>query len=251
MDERARRNLGAHYTSEKNILKLIHPLFLDELRAEFDKVKGNRKRLFEFYKKLRSLNFMDPACGCGNFLVVTYREARLLELDVMRAAITLTPSDRDLFRSQVDVDQFYGIEIEEFPAQIAQVALWLMDHQMNLKVSEEFGIYFARIPLKTSPNIIHGNALRLDWNDIVPRGQLSYIPRQSALRRCQIHGQYATRRLAVRHWRPAKRRAAGFRRRLVCEGSALLFRPSFRARAAGPRPGFHPQLRHGFPLSGE
>ncbi|MGH8730492.1 MAG: class I SAM-dependent DNA methyltransferase, partial [Burkholderiales bacterium] len=175
MDERARRNLGAHYTSEKNILKLIHPLFLDELRAEFDKVKGNRKRLFEFYKKLRSLNFMDPACGCGNFLVVTYREARLLELDVMRAAITLTPSDRDLFRSQVDVDQFYGIEIEEFPAQIAQVALWLMDHQMNLKVSEEFGIYFARIPLKTSPNIIHGNALRLDWNDIVPRGQLSYI----------------------------------------------------------------------------
>ncbi|MGK2915979.1 MAG: class I SAM-dependent DNA methyltransferase, partial [Porticoccaceae bacterium] len=179
MDDRARRNLGAHYTSEKNILKLIGPLFLDELRAEFDKVKNNRNRLFEFHKKLRGLIFLDPACGCGNFLVVAYRELRLLELDVLRASTGDARSgslglDLHGFLS-VGVDQFNGIEIEEFPAQIAQVALWLMDHQMNLKVSEEFGMYFVRIPLTTSPHIVHGNALRLDWETLVPRERLSYI----------------------------------------------------------------------------
>ncbi len=179
MDAKARRNLGAHYTSEKNILKLIGPLFLDELRAEFDKVKNNRNRLFEFHKKLRGLTFLDPACGCGNFLVVAYRELRLLELEVLRASTGDARSgslglDLHGFLS-VGVDQFYGIEIEEFPAQIAQVALWLMDHQMNLKVSEEFGMYFARIPLTTSPHIVQGNALRLDWNTVVPRERLRYI----------------------------------------------------------------------------
>jgi hypothetical protein len=86
MDDKARRNLGAHYTSEENILKLIKPLFLDGLRAEFEKIKGNRNKLFEFHKKLRGLTFFDPACGCGNFLAITYRELRLLELDVLRAA---------------------------------------------------------------------------------------------------------------------------------------------------------------------
>ncbi len=179
MDARARRNLGAHYTSEKNIFKLIGPLFLDELRAEFDKVKNNRNRLFEFHRKLRGLTFLDPACGCGNFLVVAYRELRLLELDVLRASTGDARSgslglDLHGFLS-VGVDQFYGIEIEEFPAQIAQVALWLMDHQMNLKVSEEFGLYFVRIPLTTSPHIVHGNALRIDWETVVPRERLSYI----------------------------------------------------------------------------
>ncbi|MGB5146574.1 MAG: DNA methyltransferase, partial [Porticoccaceae bacterium] len=179
IDARARRNLGAHYTSEKNILKLIGPLFLDELRTEFDKVKNNRNRLFEFHKKLRGLTFLDPACGCGNFLVVAYRELRLLELDVLRASTGDARSgslglDLHGFLS-VGVDQCYGIEIEEFPAQIAQVALWLMDHQMNLKVSEEFGMYFVRIPLTTSPHIVHGNALRLDWETLVPRERLSYI----------------------------------------------------------------------------
>ncbi|MBK9425990.1 MAG: class I SAM-dependent DNA methyltransferase [Gammaproteobacteria bacterium] len=179
MDAKARRNLGAHYTSEKNILKLIGPLFLDELRAEFEKVKNNRNRLFEFHKKLRGLTFLDPACGCGNFLVVAYRELRLLELDVLRASTGDARSgslglDLHGFLS-VGVDQFYGIEIEEFPAQIAQVALWLMDHQMNLKVSEEFGLYFVRIPLTTSPHIVQGNALRLDWDTVVPRERLRYI----------------------------------------------------------------------------
>ncbi|HQQ36190.1 MAG TPA: hypothetical protein PK372_09735, partial [Rugosibacter sp.] len=147
MDDTARRNLGAHYTSEENIQKLIKPLFLDELRAEFEKIKKNRSKLFDFHKKLRSLKFFDPACGCGNFLAITYRELRLLELDVLRAAHIDGQQMLDIHQLvAVDVDQFYGIEIEEFPAQIAQVALWLVDHQMNIKVSEEFGSYFVRIP---------------------------------------------------------------------------------------------------------
>lgn len=176
MDAKARRNLGAHYTSERNILKLIRPLFLDELRAEFERVKGNRNRLFEFHKKLRGLTFLDPACGCGNFLVVAYRELRLLELEVLRAARTSGQLALDVHSLvQLDVDQFHGIEIEEFPAQIAQVALWLTDHQMNLRVSEEFGLYFARIPLRTSPHIVHGNALRMDWSEVLPAERCSYV----------------------------------------------------------------------------
>jgi hypothetical protein len=180
MDEKARRNLGAHYTSEENILKLIHPLFLDDLNAEFEKVKSNRNRLFEFHKKLRALTFFDPACGCGNFLVISYRELRELELKVLRASALLSGNAGQQSVDVhsligIDVDQFYGIEIEEFPAQIAQVALWLMDHQMNLRVSEEFGLYFARIPLKSSPHIAHGNALRLDWNDVLPAERCSYV----------------------------------------------------------------------------
>ncbi len=177
MDGRARRNLGAHYTSEENILKLIQPLFLDDLHEEFKRVKSNKNKLFEFHKKLRTLTFFDPACGCGNFLVIAYRELRKLELDVLRA-VHQGPGSRFLDIHQqisVDVDQFYGIEIEEFPAQIAQVALWLMDHQMNVRVSEEFGMYFARIPLKTSPHIVNDNALTLDWNDVLVAERASYV----------------------------------------------------------------------------
>ncbi|MGX9725888.1 MAG: DNA methyltransferase [Candidatus Electronema sp. VV] len=175
MDKQARRNLGAHYTSEQNILKLIRPLFLDSLREDFVKVKGNRRKLEELHKKLRGLTFLDPACGCGNFLVIAYRELRLLELDILRELHKSGQQNvdvRGLIR--LNVDQFFGIEIEEFPAQIAQVALWLTDHQMNQQVSEEFGLYFARIPLKTSPNIVCANALRMDWNELIPAERLSF-----------------------------------------------------------------------------
>ena len=176
MDEKARRNLGAHYTSEENILKLIKPLFLDALWAEFEKVKNNKNRLFEFHKKLRTLTFFDPACGCGNFLVISYRELRELELAVLRASIQDGQMGVDVHGLiHVDVDQFYGIEIEEFPAQIAQVAMWLMDHQMNMRLSEEFGLYFARIPLRTSPHIVHRNALRVDWNEVLPAARCSVV----------------------------------------------------------------------------
>ena len=175
MNPEERRNLGAHYTSEKNILKLIKPLFLDELHAEFQKVKSNKNRLKEFHQKLASLKFLDPACGCGNFLIITYRELRILELEVLKE---LHGGQQVLGIDQiilVDVDQFYGIEYDEFPARIAEVALWLMDHQMNLRISESFGMYYARLPLKKSATIVHGNALRIDWTDIVPRTELSYI----------------------------------------------------------------------------
>jgi hypothetical protein len=176
MDAKERRNLGAHYTSETNILKLIKPLFLDELHAEFARVRKSKKQLAEFHGKLSRLTFLDPACGCGNFLVITYRELRLLELDVLK---TLYPGGQGVVDVgvliRVNVDQFYGIEYEEFPAQIAQVAMWLVDHQINLKVSEAFGMYFARIPLKSSANIVHGNALQIPWESVVAQERLSYI----------------------------------------------------------------------------
>jgi len=173
MNAKARRNLGAHYTEEKNILKLIKPLFLDDLWVEFERLsnlKNYGKPMVEFHRKLSGLKFFDPACGCGNFLVIAYRELRLLELEILRA---LHKKKKTGFLSiseiiWLDVDQFYGIEIEEFPAQIAQVALWMTDHQMNMLVSEEFGQYFRRLPLTKAPNIVHGNALQLDWQAVAP-----------------------------------------------------------------------------------
>lgn len=176
MDPKARRNLGAHYTSEENILKVIEPLFLDDLRAELRAAKGNANRLFELQKKLRTLTFLDPACGCGNFLGVAYRELREIELEILRQINRSGQRHLDIFQAvKVNVDQFFGIELEEFPAQIAQVALWLTDHQMNQEVSAEFGLYFARLPLTTSPTIVHGNALRIDWGAVAPKERLSYI----------------------------------------------------------------------------
>ncbi|WP_240125438.1 class I SAM-dependent DNA methyltransferase [Thermomonas alba] len=177
MDAKARRNLGAHYTSEKNILKLIGPLFLDGLKAELDKAGHDEKKLAQLHRKLATLTFLDPACGCGNFLVIAYRELRALELEILKRQFATQQSVLAHVQDHVlvDVDQFYGIEIEEFPAQIAQVAMWLMDHQMNLRVSEQFGENVVRLPLKKSATIVHGNALRMDWNDVVPAERLHYI----------------------------------------------------------------------------
>jgi type I restriction-modification system DNA methylase subunit len=173
MDKEKRRNLGAHYTSEKNILKLIKPLFLDELQEEFETIKAYKNStqrhnaLNKFHLKLSELRFLDPACGCGNFLIVSYRELRALELEVIRElqGIQMVTDVSQLVLC--DVGQFYGIEIEEFPSQIAQVALWLMDHQMNLRVSDTFGQYYARLPLKSQPHVVHANALRTDWQSLI------------------------------------------------------------------------------------
>lgn len=179
MDAKARRNLGAHYTSEKNILKLIGPLFVDDLRAEFERIKGQPAKLKAFHDKLGALNFFDPACGCGNFLVISYRELRLLELEVIKRLygkelqqLSLDAIDQYV---KVYVDQFHGIEIEEWPAQIAQVAMWLIDHQMNLKVGAAFGQTVVRIPLVKSANIVHGNALRIDWNEVIPAERCCFV----------------------------------------------------------------------------
>ncbi len=167
MNPTERRNLGAHYTSETNILKLIKPLFLDDLWKEFESIKGNKNKLPEFHKKISTLKFLDPACGCGNFLVITYRELRLLEIEILRSINKTGQGFLDVREIiWLDVDMMSGIEYEEFPARIAEVAMWLMDHQMNMLISNEFGQYFVRLPLKKAANIVHGNALRIDWNNL-------------------------------------------------------------------------------------
>ena len=181
MDPVQRRKQGAHYTTEKNILKVIEPLFLDDLRAEFERLKrrkDNRRRadLRRFQRKLGNLTFFDPACGCGNFLIIAYRELRELEIQVLKEIHPERQLDalaRDL--SVVDVDQFYGIELGEFPARIAETALWMMDHIMNNRLSLEFGQTYVRIPLETSPHIVHEDALETDWSDLLNPAECSFV----------------------------------------------------------------------------
>ena len=180
MDPVERRAKGAHYTTEKNIMKVIEPLFLDDLRAEFDHLKslksGRRKRLLTFQNKLAALTFLDPACGCGNFLIISYRELRLMEIELLREAHGAGQLELDVqVLSKIDVDQFYGIEFEEFPARIAETALWMMDHIMNTRLSMEFGQVFLRIPLEKSPHILHADALEVDWADLLPPENCSFV----------------------------------------------------------------------------
>ncbi len=173
MDKTARRNLGAHYTSEKNILKLIKPLFLDELWAEFERIQNDRSGLNYFHNKITKLRFLDPACGSGNFLIIAYRELREIELKVVYQMLKL---DKLLFQMtfskveeifKVSVSQFYGIEIDEWAARIAEVAMWLVDHQMNIKASNMVGKYIARIPLVKSAKIVNDNSLAIDWASLL------------------------------------------------------------------------------------
>tara|TARA_R110001592_G_scaffold65793_2_gene202124 strand:+ start:13234 stop:15978 length:2745 start_codon:yes stop_codon:yes gene_type:complete len=180
MDSKERRAKGAHYTTEKNIMKVIGALFLDELRDEFETIKGRktqRKALLEaFHNKLSKLTFFDPACGCGNFLVIAYRELRQLELEILIETRTGQQLSLDATAlSLIDVDQFYGIEIGEFPARIAEVAMWMMDHIMNNRLSLQFGQSYVRIPLKKSPHIKHADALECDWQELLPAKDCSYI----------------------------------------------------------------------------
>ena len=181
MDPAERRAQGAHYTTEKNILKVIEPLFLDGLRAEFERVKarrGSRRRpdLLAFQERLGRLNFLDPACGCGNFLIIAYRELRALETEVLKEVYSTGQFDvlADTL-SLVNVDRFHGIEIGEFAARIAETALWMMDHIMNNRLSLEFGRTYARIPLEAAPHILHGDALETDWAALLPPEECDYV----------------------------------------------------------------------------
>ena len=176
-----RRAQGAHYTTEKNILKVIEPLFLDDLRAEFKRLQARRDGrrradLRRFQRKLGGLTFFDPACGCGNFLIIAYRELRRLELDVLKelyaGPMLETLADR---MSLIDVDQFHGIELGEFPVRIAETALWMMDHIMNNELSLEFGRTYTRIPLQNAPTIVHGDALEMDWNEVLPSWRCDFV----------------------------------------------------------------------------
>ena len=181
MDPAERRAQGAHYTTEKNILKVIEPLFLDDLRAEFARLrlrKDNRRRadLRRFQEKLGRITFFDPACGCGNFLIIAYRELRELEIEVLKEIHPERQLDALAETlSVVDVDQFYGIELGEFPARIAETALWMMDHIMNNRLSLEFGQTYTRIPLTSSPHIVHGDALEMDWEEVLPPEECSFV----------------------------------------------------------------------------
>ena len=184
MEPADRRARGAHYTTEKNILKVIGPLFLDDLRAELDRLRARktkrRAELRAFQKQLGGMKFFDPACGCGNFLIIAYRELRELEIDLIRelrrgrgdeAQRMLDATDL----SQITVDQFYGIEIGEFPVRIAETALWMMDHIMNNRLSLAFGRSYVRIPLEGSPHILNADALETDWTDLLPPEDCSYV----------------------------------------------------------------------------
>jgi len=175
MEPKERRQTGGHYTSERDILKVVRSLFLDDLRAEFEQIKKNKAELKRFHLKLAGLKFLDPACGCGNFLVITYRELRQLETELLKELYGEQQVQDISQLSLLDVDAFYGIEIKEWPSRIAEVAMWLMDHQMNLRLAEAFGLYFVRLPLRKSPTIVNGNALRLDWKKILPPEQCNYV----------------------------------------------------------------------------
>ncbi len=181
MDKGERRQRGAHYTSERDIMKVVNSLFLEFLDAELIAISGDAStrraaRIKDYLAKLRSLRFLDPACGCGNFLVISYRELRRLELRALRELhADGTQAEALGLLVRVDVDQFYGIEIDRWPAEIARAAMWLMDHQMNQEVSEAFARDFARLPLQTSPHIFPDNALRIDWNTVLPSAECTYL----------------------------------------------------------------------------
>jgi len=179
MDQERRHDLGAHYTSEKNIMKVIGGLFLDDLKKELDTCGMDGHKLRAFHAKIAKIRYLDPACGCGNFLVVAYRELRLMETEVLKRLFPAHKSHIALppivTLVKIDVDSASGIEIEEFPARIAELAMWLTDHQMNLKLSDAIGAYHRRLPLTKKANIVKGDALEIDWGSVLDKESLTYI----------------------------------------------------------------------------
>ncbi|WP_042284763.1 class I SAM-dependent DNA methyltransferase [Nocardiopsis alba] len=174
-DAKTRRQLGEHYTSEENILKTLNPLFLDELRAEFEHIKTLGKyeadRLRKLRDKLGRIRYMDPACGCGNFIIVAYRELRDLELAIMERLQEITGDNPMLLANvglKVTLDHFYGIEIDEWPARIAETAMFLVDRQCDLKLTASLGHAPDRLPIQDQATIVVQNALTIDWAEVMP-----------------------------------------------------------------------------------
>lgn len=184
IDTQQRGNLGQHYTSVSNIMKVIEPLFLQELRAEYEQLASlsndnahknqKAKRLDELLTRLGNTKVFDPACGSGNFLIIAYKELRMLEIKVWQAKLDMMKGNSQNlswdfgFDSVISLDNFFGIEIDDFAVQIARLSLWLAEHQMNVKFHEAFGQSRATLPLKDSGHIVHGNSLRLDWQTVCP-----------------------------------------------------------------------------------
>ncbi|MCG9752718.1 N-6 DNA methylase [Vibrio brasiliensis] len=164
VDQRAR--LGQHYTSYSNIMKVIQPLFLDPLRAELDKQRNSVNGLKRLLVRLGEIKVFDPACGSGNFLIIAYKELRLLEIEVIQALMKI---DQGFFISNIHLDQFYGIEIDDFACEIARLSLWLAEHQINKQWEEHIGPAEPALPLKATGKIISGNSLKLDWNRVCPK----------------------------------------------------------------------------------
>lgn len=163
-----RSGLGQHYTSVPNIMKVIEPLFLNDLREEFEKA-DTEKKLKKLLGRIYNLKIFDPACGSGNFLIIAYKQLRLLEMDIIKKIEDVT-GQKALIYSQLQLQQFYGIEIDDFACEIATLSLWLAEHQMNRKFKELFGDCKPSLPLSKSGNIICGNATRLDWEQVCPKG---------------------------------------------------------------------------------
>ncbi len=157
-----RGGMGMHYTSVPNIMKVIEPLFLDELRAELAAARGNPKRLNALLTRIQNIKIFDPACGSGNFLIIAYKELRRLEMDIFREL-------GGLALSNVSLGNFYGIELDDFAHEVATLSLWLAEHQMNQLFFREFGRGKPALPLTQAGHIVHGNATRLDWEAVCPK----------------------------------------------------------------------------------
>jgi hypothetical protein len=164
ISEDQRGNLGQHYTSVPNIMKVIEPLFLNELYEAFEKAKGNDKKLNELLYRLRTIKIFDPACGSGNFLIIAYKELRRLEMKIFKESGVMPLSG-------IALTQFYGIELDDFAHEIAKLALWLAEHQMNVESFKEFGKTNPTLPLKEAGHIVQGNATRLDWEVVCPKNE--------------------------------------------------------------------------------
>src|SRR5690606_23795058 len=170
-DPAERTNLGMHYTSVQNILKLIKPLFLDELYEEFEKNRENARALEKLLVRMSKIKFFDPACGSGNFLIITYKELRNLEIQIIKQLIDLNKSQRKIYFTEISLTQFYGIEIKSFAHEMAILSLWLAEHQMNQVFETElldYGKSKPILPLKEAGQIQQGNATRVDWNEVCP-----------------------------------------------------------------------------------
>lgn len=184
LNPETRRTGGMHYTSIENIHKVIDPLFLDDLKSEFEEIKKTKvqkikyKKLDDFQDKLAELTFLDPACGSGNFLTETYLSLRHLENEVIKEKIggQITLGDEAHNPIKVSIQQFYGIEINDFAVTVAKTALWIAESQMLEETKNiVYGFDDDFLPLKSYVNITEGNALRIDWKDVVPPEKLSYI----------------------------------------------------------------------------
>lgn len=165
--EDSRSHLGMHYTSVPNIMKVIKPLFLDDLRKAFKDAKGNEKKLNQLYDRIGKIKFMDPACGSGNFLIITYKELRQLEIDILKELNRMGIAT--MYVPSVTLDQFYGIEIDDFACDVTRLSLWIAEHQMNKQLHKEIAdAVRPTLPLQHAGAIVCGNALRLDWNEVLP-----------------------------------------------------------------------------------